>query len=158
MSLANMLPGLPENSAPTRPNSDGAKLGHSDNQLELLGYLDGKAAEAHMIALVRDVVDCVGLKEAAFQLDMSPSDLSHCLARRKRMHIPIEALPKIVKMAKDNQIPSFIAAIRGLAAVPRETMTPEQRLARLEQAMAEELGPGVRKAIHVRAFGEELKR
>jgi hypothetical protein len=56
--------------------------------------------------------------------------------------------------AKTDDIPAFVAMWRGLSVVPRKELTPEQKLARLEQALAEELGPETRKAILNKAFGE----
>jgi hypothetical protein len=126
--------------------------------LPLNGASHPETAWQLMLKLIRGIVDDIGLKEVAYDLDVSPSQLNHCLNERERHNVPAKWIPYFVTKAKDDDLPSFIALLRGLQVKPRKELTPEQKLEKLERALAAELGEGVREAVYERAYGEPKRR
>lgn len=149
-----MSPRLSEDGASTGINLNDAEIRNVQLDMRFDGSSRPESAWGLLLGLIRAVVDEAGLKQVAYDLDVSPSYLSHCLNERERNNVPAKWLPYFVMRAKTDDIVSFVALWRGLAVVPRKTLTPEQRLQRLEQALAEELGPETRKAILKKAFDE----
>lgn len=100
-----------------------------------------------LLAIIRDVVDEVGLKQCAFDLDVSPSQLSHALNERERHHVPARWLVYFVRRSRHDDLPAFFAQLRGLELVARPTISPEEELRRLKEAMSECLSAEVRDVI-----------
>lgn len=107
-------------------------------------------AGRHLLKLLRAVVDVVGVKQVAFDLDTSPSGLLHALEGKDR-HLPAKWIPYLIRKAPSDEIVEFLAGLRGLEVQPRVELTAEQRLERLEEAMSETLGEDIRRVIQQRA-------
>ena len=84
---------------------------------------------------LRAIVSAVGLKQVAYDLDRPPSELAHALAERDRHYLRAEWLPYLVTHAPSDRVVALIASWRGLEVQPRKTLTPEERLRRLEGAL-----------------------
>jgi hypothetical protein len=149
---ASMRRTLPEYSPSTPVNSDDSVL----TQLDLFVGGRGGRLDDRWAALrkeVRAAADELDPKQVAYDLDVSPSQLSHALAERDR-HIPMKWIIYFVERSRHGaKIAAYLAALSGHELTPRRELTPEERLERIERAIAEELGPGVRRAVLERAFG-----
>ena len=128
----------------------------SHAQLALLGD-DGASVDPYYSAvwdrlrgLLADVVAVVGVKQAAGDLDTSPSQLKHALAARDRHHMRMEWLPYLIDKAPSDDVVALLASIRGLVVEPEKTLTPAERLAQAEDRAAKHLSPEIRALI----FGE----
>jgi hypothetical protein len=106
----------------------------------------------HLRRLLREVVDFVGCKEVAYDLDVSPSALLHALDERERHHVRAEWIPYLIRRAPNDSVLEFLASLRGLELVPRKELTPEEELARLKEELAKSLGPELVRGIYTRAF------
>lgn len=151
-ATASMRRTLPQNSPSTHVNNDDRSL----TQLDLfVGGRGGKLDDrwAALREEVRLAVIELGEKEVAYDLDVSPSQLSHALAERDR-NIPMKWIIYLIERSRrGTKIAGYLAALAGHDLAPRKELTPEERLERIERAMSQELGPGVLRAIHERAFG-----
>jgi hypothetical protein len=105
-----------------------------------------------LVVEFRRTVDGVGLKEAAYQLDTSPSQLAHALAERDRHYIRGSWMPYLIQVAPDNRSTDILCRLRGLTVTPAAELTPEQKLERLTRALGECLGDDLRQAIYERAW------
>jgi hypothetical protein len=97
-----------------------------------------------VLRTVGDAVDAIGLLEAAGACDCSKSDLVAALADREHRHLRVEWLLAICDAAPPDfraRIIESLVAWQGLVVQPAKELTPEERLARLEQRVATELGP-----------------
>lgn len=106
----------------------------------------------------RRVIGFVGLKEFAWLVDQRPSTISHMLNDRGGQHLRFEYNAALVALAPDPAMARvLVAPAPDLEVQRRVTLTPEQKLARLEQTLAEHLGPDLRAALLDRAYrpGEE---
>lgn len=87
-------------------------------------------------ALLRRVVDRVGLKEASFALGVDAATLAHALAGRKR-HVPhAEWVPILLALAPDDEALEFLAALRGRDLVPARVMSAEEEVEAWRAAVA----------------------
>lgn len=93
----------------------------------------------------RRVVGIVGLKQAAFDLDTNPSHLAHALAGRDRHYGKLEWAPYL---SDADPTPGFANLMAGTKreAHDRVTLTPEEKLRRIEGALAT-MSPEIRAAI-----------
>ena len=114
-------------------------------------YRYSQAWDAILEQLNRAVVN-VGRKEAAYQLDTSPSVLSNALAERDRHVVRAPWLPYLTAAAPDNSIVEILAGLRGLTIAPAVELTPEQKLDRLTRALEGTLGADLVKALYERAW------
>lgn len=95
---------------------------------------------------VRRVVTALGLKQAAYDLDTTPSYLAHALAERDRKYLRGEWLAYFVARDTTTGLLGALADLAGCDVKKREPLTPTEKLARLEGALAE-LGPELRDLI-----------
>ena len=145
---------LPEDTASTGVNSEDAVV-HTQLDLAFFESTDHAKAWAYMLQLARAVVDEVGLKQVAFDLDMAPSQLSHCLNERERHNLPAKAVPYLVMKAKTNDLVAFLAILRGLQVKPRVELSPQEKLDRLLAKLGEQLGPDVLQLLVDKAYGSK---
>lgn len=121
-------------------------------QLTFGAVRDPSASEAwsRVLDVLRDAIAVITPKELAFRLDIQPSYLSDALRGHDRKGIKAEWIPTILAMAPDANrmaIVGELAAMCGLEVIRRKDLTPEERLARLEQRVAAELGPAGQRII-----------
>lgn len=98
---------------------------------------------SHALGVVRNIVARVGPKEAAYQADMAATMLGDALAERERKAIRAETLICLLLLADADErraVLEPIAAALGFTIEPMKTLTPEQKLARLEKALRSKLG------------------
>jgi hypothetical protein len=88
------------------------------------------------LELIQCSVSRIGLKQAAYDLDVQPSILSHALAERERHYLHLEWLHYFVTTDTDNSLVEHIAAWRGLNVSPRREITAEEWRIRVEGALA----------------------
>jgi hypothetical protein len=93
----------------------------SASQLPLLATADG---DAELLRLFRAVVDRVGLKMAAGDLDVAPSQLAHCIAARQHHHVRAEWLSWAVRQVGGEEIARHLAGLAGFDLVPAAPLEP----------------------------------
>jgi len=100
-----------------------------------------------LLSELRTIVDALGLKQVAYDLDVQPSVLAHALAERDRHYVRADWLPYLLEHAPSDRVVSLIAGWRGLEVKPRLVLTPEEKLRRIESALEAmpELGDLVRR-------------
>lgn len=104
-----------------------------------------------LLAALESVVQALGPKQVAFDLDVAPSALAHALKERDRHYVRAEWLPYLVTHAPNDAVVALIASWRGLVVEARPVLTPEQKLARLEAALAESFGADVAELVRRKA-------
>ena len=100
---------------------------------------------------IKEIVSSVGLKQLAYDLDVSPSLLGDALAERDRKGVRAEWLPTLLARASDMQAEALLTALagpRGFDVERREVLTAEEELRRLKRAIRDQLG----------SVGEEVLR
>lgn len=90
----------------------------------------------NFLELIQASVSHIGLKQAAFDLDVQPSILAHALAERERHYLHLEWLHYFITTDTDDSIIEHIAAWRGLDVLPRQEITAEEWRTRVETALA----------------------
>ena len=104
---------------------------------------------------MRQVVDALGVKQVAFDLDVAPSHLVNALEERDR-NVPLKWLPYILVNAPahlGDEILIRLARLRGRDVVEAAPPDPAAELEMLKAALGEELGPTARAAILQKAAG-----
>lgn len=100
--------------------------------------------------VVRDafagIVDDVGLKTAAYELDVQPSALANAIAERDRHYIRGEWLVWAVARARTPELAKALVAPGRLDVQPRHDLTDAEKLERYE-SLVSELGPTVAAAL-----------
>lgn len=117
------------------------------SQLEL--RLDWSAIWQEYRQLIRRVIDVLGVKQCAFDLDVAPSQLMNAVEERER-NLPMKWLPYLLVNAPSELGDEFIgklAALRGMEVSEARAPSPEEELSALKAALAEELGTGARAAV-----------
>lgn len=120
-------------------------MGH---QLELRP-VDWALLGEQLRALLAEVVNEIGVKEVCYDLDVDKSTLLHALQGRERHYARVDWLPYLItrgKLAADDVV-RMLAGLRSLDVRPAERVTPEEELAAIKAAIAEECGPGMRDMI-----------
>lgn len=103
-----------------------------------------RGVHARVMDVVREIVATATNKQVAYDLDISPSSLADALAERQDRGIKLAWLPVLMARAAPAQRIELLAALgdsHQLDVVPRKVLTPEERLARLEEALRTKLGP-----------------
>lgn len=103
--------------------------------------------------LLRAVVDFVGVKQVAYDLDVAPSILLNALEERDRHHVRADWLPYLVRKAPNDDLVTFLASLRGLDVVPRRELTDAEKLERLDGVLKRHLGEGIWRGFYEEAFG-----
>lgn len=153
--LSAMGPSLPQEGASTGVNSGETGRHNEDSQLTLRYDGSGSGDDAAwdcMLQIIRHIVEHRSLKQVAFDLDVSPSYLSHCLCERERHNVPAKWLPYLIKSAADDDLVAFMALLRNRKLAPRVELTPEQKLERVLAAIGEQLGDDFKRLLLDKAF------
>ena len=92
----------------------------------------------------RAAVSAIGLKDAAYRLDVSPSLLSDAMSGRERKGVRLEWLPTIILIAPIEYVTailSSLAKLRGLEVTrAKSALTPEQKLELLTERLRQRFG------------------
>lgn len=124
---------------------------------QLLLDWDGRGvlerARDQLLDDLRQVVDVVGLKQVAFDLDQKRSKLSNALAGRDGYYMRMRDLPYFVARSPGHQIVEHLAELRGLRVEMAPPPSPEEELRALRQVLSDELGPGILAALLKKAQG-----
>jgi hypothetical protein len=103
-----------------------------------------------VLDVIQQVVVRASLKEVSYRLGVEPSALANAIKERDRHYVRAEWLAPLMEIAAANglavELACALVAPAKLVVVPAQPLTSEQRLARLEAAIAR-LGPGVEKLI-----------
>jgi hypothetical protein len=94
--------------------------------------------------VILDAIVVITPKELSYRLNIKGGYLNDAIIGRDRKGVRAEWIPTIMAMAPDANrlaIVGELGAPHGIEAVRRQNLTPEERLARLEQRVATELGP-----------------
>ena len=111
------------------------------------------AAEAEAaLAAARRVIAFRQLKTVSIELGRPEATISHQYRGVNGAYARFTDVPYLLRHAPDVELANALLAPAGLHAMPIVTMTPEERLSRLEQTLAEHLGPDLRSAIYARAY------
>jgi hypothetical protein len=115
-------------------------------QLEIARFTDGQCWQ-DMLDEVRSVVVRREQKHVAPELDLSPSELSGALAEKHRMEFKARHLPALVRMDGGEKVLARLAEHAGFELQRQRVMSPEEKLARLEDALSKlpnEIARGIR--------------
>lgn len=113
----------------------------------------GQQAWQRLLAALRGAIDHLGLKEVAFELDVSPSMLCDSLNERERKRFAAEWIPVVMLMsptAMQTAILEALAALTPFKLEKRRKMTPEEENRALRAHLRRE-APGA-----LRSFDEEV--
>ncbi len=113
-------------------------------QLTFGAIRDGGTPWDRLLDALRDAVVLITPKELAYRLNVQPSYLSDALHGIARKGIKAEWIPVILAMAPDSARLAIIASLAapcGLEVVRRKDLSPDERLARLEQRISTKFGP-----------------
>lgn len=83
------------------------------------------------------IVSTIGLKEVAHRLDTQPSLLAHQLAERNGNRLSGEQVQSILGMSGDEKLAGAMVSSGGFKVVEAKPLTADQKLGRIEAAMAE---------------------
>lgn len=106
-----------------------------DDQVELA------AAGARIRAAAARVVDFVGPKQAAAELETQVSALSHMLAGRGSRYLRLDWAPWLATRAPDTEFAEALVAPAGLVVIPEPTVTAEDERDAARDVAAEMLSP-----------------
>lgn len=109
--------------------------------------LDYRSLWDELRRLLREVVDQVGVKQVAYDLDLSPSQLLHALDERERHHVHAEWLPYLIVKAADDRIVEFVCALRGLEPTESKPLAADEELANLKEEVSKNFGPAIASAL-----------
>lgn len=120
-------------------------------QLEL-----GRVADAEcwreVLEGAREVASVEGLKEVSYQIDVPGSVLSNALSERERHALKAQHLPYFVRADRSGRIIAALAKHGGYELQRSRSLTPEERLARYEEALSS-LPVEIARLVRERAFG-----
>jgi hypothetical protein len=100
-----------------------------------------------LLAYFNETVTVIGVKQAAADLDTSPSVLKHALCERERHEVKARWVPYLLRKAPNDEPAALLVSVRGLEICQQKTMTPEQELAALRAALATTVGPEVQRIV-----------
>jgi len=116
-----------------------------------------------LFEIIRRLVHHNGAGEVAHVIGWEVSALSHALSRstsgggKRRRYLPIDVLPRLVRLEGGIEIAAYLAELCGAAVVADAPPTPAEELAATIDAINHELGPETRKGL-LRAKRAHLKR
>jgi len=116
-----------------------------------LAIEEPRALGTEFLRLLREVVEHVGLKQVAYDLDMQPSLLAHMMAGRNGNRLPATAVPYLIEKAPNEEALDYLAALRYRETMPARPLEPAEELAALKDALAESLGPDLYAAVTAKA-------
>jgi hypothetical protein len=123
--------------------------GRRVSQLSLLEYAPRLALEEdvpRLYADARSIVDAVGLKTVAFDLDANKSLVEHALAHRNNNKVSLDWAAYLLRKDEPQRLIRSLCDIAGGDFVPREKLTDAQKIARYERALAK-LPDAMRRAL-----------
>lgn len=145
--MPNRMPSLmPEIGAESLRNARTAPF-RSQGELPFSVGADADNRWINLLAILRSVVEEIGLKQVAYDLDTSPSQVSNALNERDRHHVPARWLVYLASKSRNDDLAWFFAELRGLSLTTPPALTPEEELRRLKEAMGECLSSEVREVI-----------
>ena len=107
--------------------------------------------------VIGEVIEEIGLKEVAFDLDESKSLIANSLAGRDHHHFRAEWLVYCSLRSKHDRLSALLPGMRGMRLVPREPLTPVQELERMKRAVAK-LGAPVQAFVDSEVYADEPER
>jgi hypothetical protein len=123
--------------------------GGVSNQLPLRydgrSHLDGVWAE--LVEEIRSVVAVRGLKEVAFDLDVSPSQLSHSLSERASHYLRANWIPYFVTHAPTHRIVELLAELRGLETRESAPLSADEDRNSLREVIRRKFSPDIARAL-----------
>jgi hypothetical protein len=105
----------------------------------------GNAVWAQLCAVMCDIVAEVGLKQAAADLDVQPSVLSHSLAERDGHRPKAEWVAKLALKPGGERIAAVLAEAQGFEIQRKRELTAQEKLDRLNAEL--DRNPAVAAAI-----------
>lgn len=113
---------------------------------------DHRIAEAFrgVLRAVNDAVDAAGLGVAAGACGCRAQDLSDALTGRASRHLRVEWLLAICDVSLPDHRARIVRALvawQGMSVASARPLTAEEKLARLEQRVAAELGEAGRRVV-----------
>ena len=114
-------------------------------------------AWAEILDEIQQIAVEIGPKQVAYDLDVSPSVLSHALQHptvrdeENRHRFRGEWLLYFLARAKTDRLASLLIRVRGLELAPRRELTAAEKLERLTAAV--ERNPTLARALYDDAFG-----
>ena len=106
-----------------------------------------------LLAYFNETVTHVGVKQAAADLDTSPSVLKHALCERERHEVKARWVPYLLRKSPTDDPAALLVSVRGLEVSQARTLTPEQELAALKAAIATSLHPDMQAVLMAKARG-----
>lgn len=85
-------------------------------------------AWSQLLEVFGDTVRLVGPKEAAYELDVSPTDLHNAIAERARRYPRASWTPWLVMRDPSGRAVKIYNDLCGRVSMPKATLTPEQKL------------------------------
>lgn len=95
-----------------------------------------------ILEAVADVAKTVGLKQAAYDLDKAPSELTHAIAQRDRHYLYSWQLLYFLDHAPDDELAKLLVGKRYDLS-PKKELEPSQKLERLLEVVEGEPGESV---------------
>lgn len=135
----------------TRDNSETQP--HAPEQLGLRydsRYLAGEQW-GRVLDAFAGVVREVGLKTAAYELDVQPSVLAHAIAERERHYVRAEWLVWAVAKARTPDLAEALVAPGGLTVKPKHKLSDAEYRQRLEAWLA--ANPAIGRVVREGALG-----
>jgi hypothetical protein len=105
---------------------------------------------------IREITAVQGVKEIAYGCDIAPSMVSNANAERERTEWKAKHLPYFIRNDPSGRIVRALATHGGLDVTPARQMTPEEKLARYEEAISK-LPTEMSRGIREMAFGKGVR-
>jgi hypothetical protein len=116
------------------------------SQLPLMAGADSALGE-EFLRILRLVVARIGLKQASSDLNCTAAFLSSALSGKGTNHLRASWVPWLLRNDISGEAVRFLASCCGLTCEPVRKLTPEERLERLERAIAKNLGAPMQAAL-----------
>ena len=102
--------------------------------------------------ILNEQIKLRGIKQVAWELGASEGELGNSMRGANRSPFKASWIPVLIAIAGDDRALEFLASLRGFDLVKRKELTAEQKLERLERALAEEF-PRQARGIVEKAYG-----